>query len=77
MAEESDLEKTEPASPRRLEKAREEGQVARSRELVTFVMLTTGVGGLWMLGEMMGGHFNSACATACSSSAPRPSTRRT
>ncbi|SDO23898.1 flagellar biosynthesis protein FlhB [Polaromonas sp. JS666] len=60
MAEESELEKTEPASPRRLEKAREEGQVARSRELVTFVMLTTGVGGLWMLGEMMGGHFNSA-----------------
>jgi hypothetical protein len=35
MAEESDLEKTEPASPRRLEKAREEGNVARSRELVT------------------------------------------
>lgn len=60
MAEESDLEKTEPASPRRLEKAREEGQVARSRELVTFVMLSTGVGALWALGEMMGGHFNSA-----------------
>ncbi|MDO9112385.1 MAG: flagellar biosynthesis protein FlhB [Polaromonas sp.] len=60
MAEESDLEKTEPASPRRLEKAREEGQVARSRELVTFVMLTTGVGALWTLGEMIGGHFDSA-----------------
>jgi flagellar biosynthetic protein FlhB len=60
MAEESDLEKTEPASPRRLEKAREEGQVARSRELVTFVMLTTGVGALWILGEMIGGHFDSA-----------------
>ena len=60
MSEESDLEKTEPASPRRLEKAREEGQVARSRELVTFVMLSTGVGGLWALGEMMGGHFDSA-----------------
>lgn len=60
MSEESDLEKTEPASPRRLEKAREEGQVARSRELVTFVMLTTGVGGLWMLGGMMGMHFDSA-----------------
>jgi len=60
MAEESDLEKTEPASPRRLEKAREEGQVARSRELVTFVMLTTGVGALWTLGDMMGGHFDSA-----------------
>jgi flagellar biosynthetic protein FlhB len=60
MAEESDLEKTEPASPRRLEKAREEGQVARSRELVTFVMLSTGVGGVWTLGDMMGGHFDSA-----------------
>ena len=60
MAEESDLEKSEPASPARLEKAREEGQVARSRELVTFVMLTTGVGGLWALGEMMGQHFSSA-----------------
>lgn len=60
MAEESDLEKTEPASPQRLEKAREEGQVARSRELVTFVMLSTGVGGLWTMGEMMGGHFDSA-----------------
>lgn len=60
MAEESDLEKAEPASPRRLEKAREEGQVARSRELVTFVMLATGMGGLWVMGEMMGGHFSSA-----------------
>ncbi|WBY00583.1 flagellar biosynthesis protein FlhB [Ramlibacter tataouinensis] len=47
MAEQSDLEKTEPASPRRLEKAREEGDVARSRELVTFVLLATGAAGLW------------------------------
>ena len=60
MAEESDLEKTEPASPGRLEKAREEGQVARSRELVTFVMLVTGLGGLWTMGETIGGHFNDA-----------------
>ena len=48
MAEESDLEKTEPGSPRRLEKAREEGQVVRSRELTTFVLLVTGIGGLWL-----------------------------
>lgn len=47
MAEESDLEKTEPASPRRLEKAREEGQIARSRELNTFLILAVGVGTLW------------------------------
>lgn len=54
MSEESDLEKTEPASPRRLEKAREEGQVVRSRELATFVMLMTGVAGLWTLGSVLG-----------------------
>lgn len=48
MAEDSDLEKTEPASPRRLQKAREQGQVARSRELATFLMLVTGAAGLWI-----------------------------
>ncbi|MER1966509.1 flagellar biosynthesis protein FlhB [Castellaniella sp. GW247-6E4] len=47
MAEDSDLEKTEPASPRRLEKAREEGQVARSRELGTFLAIVAGAAGLW------------------------------
>jgi flagellar biosynthetic protein FlhB len=51
MAEESHLERTEPASPRRLEKAREEGQVARSTELNTLVMLLTGAGGLWLTGD--------------------------
>jgi len=50
MAEESDLEKTEPASPRRLEKAREEGQVVRSRELNTFLLLAAGVAALWVSG---------------------------
>ena len=44
MAEESDLEKTEPASPRRLEKAREDGEVARSRELATFLLLSAAIG---------------------------------
>ncbi|SSW72962.1 flagellar biosynthesis protein FlhB [Achromobacter agilis] len=47
MADDSDLEKTEAASPRRLEKAREEGQIARSRELGTFMMLAAGVGAVW------------------------------
>lgn len=50
MAEESDLDKTEPATPRRLEKAREEGQVARSRELNTFLLLSAGVAAIWFLG---------------------------
>lgn len=53
MAEESDLEKTEAASPRRLEKAREEGQVARSRELSTFLVLAMGVAVLWGGGSFL------------------------
>ncbi|NYT87077.1 flagellar biosynthesis protein FlhB [Pollutimonas harenae] len=53
MAEDSDLEKTEPASPRRLEKAREEGQVARSRELNTFLLLAAGVATLWLSGASL------------------------
>ena len=39
MAEESDLEKTEEASAKRLEKAREEGDVPRSRELAACAVL--------------------------------------
>jgi flagellar biosynthesis protein FlhB len=50
MAEEQDSERTESASPQRLEKAREEGQVARSQELTTFALLIAGAGGLWFLG---------------------------
>jgi len=53
MAEDSDLEKTEPATPRRLDKAREEGQVARSRELATFMILATGMAVLWLGGTLM------------------------
>lgn len=47
MAEESDLEKTEPASARRIEQAREEGQVPQSRELSSFLVLMAGVVLLW------------------------------
>ncbi len=39
MAEESDLEKTEEASAKRLEKAREEGDIPRSRELSACAVL--------------------------------------
>jgi flagellar biosynthetic protein FlhB len=59
MSDDSDLEKTESATPRRLEKAREEGQVVRSRELSTFVMLATGAIGLWSLGPALGGRLDS------------------
>ncbi|WP_126444156.1 flagellar biosynthesis protein FlhB [Sulfuricystis multivorans] len=49
MAEESDLEKTEPPSGRRLDKAREEGQVPQSRELTAFLVMAAGAGALWGL----------------------------
>ena len=55
MAEDSDLEKTESASARRLEQAREEGQVPQSRELATFISLMVGVAALYVLGRW-GGH---------------------
>ena len=48
----SDQEKTEEATPRRKSKAREEGQVPRSRELTTFLLLLGGVGGLWGMGQI-------------------------
>ena len=51
MAEDSDLERTEPASPKRLEQAREEGDVPRSRELSTLTILLAAGGGIWMSGE--------------------------
>lgn len=53
MAEESDLEKTEPASARRLEQAREEGQVPRSRELGAFLILTAAAFAFWLMGSWL------------------------
>ena len=55
MAEESDLEKTEPASARRLEQAREEGNVPQSRELMAFMVLAAGAGTFWVLGGWIAG----------------------
>jgi flagellar biosynthetic protein FlhB len=53
VAEESDLEKTEDPSPRRLEQAREEGQVPQSRELSTFLVTVTGAATLLLMGNWM------------------------
>ncbi len=58
MAEDSDLERTEPASPRRLEQAREEGDVPRSRELSTLTVLLASGGGVWMFGDGLVRHLN-------------------
>jgi len=51
MAEDSDLEKTEQPTQRRLDQSREEGQAARSRELSTFSVVFAGGAGLWLMGS--------------------------
>jgi len=53
MAEDSDLERTEEATPKRIEKAREEGQVARSLELTTFTVLLASAAGILFMGTGM------------------------
>jgi flagellar biosynthetic protein FlhB len=55
MADDSDLEKTEAATGRRIERARDEGQVVRSRELSTFLELITALGALIVMGDYLMG----------------------
>ena len=66
MAEESDLEKTEPASPRRLEQAREEGDIPRSRELATCSLLLASGAAFWFSGGHMIDELNSMLASGLS-----------
>jgi flagellar biosynthetic protein FlhB len=47
-------EKTEEATPRRLEKAKEDGETARSKELATTAVLMAGAGGLLIFGTHLG-----------------------
>jgi flagellar biosynthetic protein FlhB len=63
MAEGSDQEKTEPASPRRLEQAREEGDVPRSRELATCTVLLAAGMGLWITGDNLVREINRMLAS--------------
>ncbi len=57
MAEENDSsqEKSEQPTPRKLEKAREEGQIPRSRDLTTTFVLLAGTLGLYAFGSHIGG----------------------
>lgn len=50
MAEDSDLERTEEPTGKRLDQAREEGQVPHSRELATFLVLLTAAALVWFMG---------------------------
>ena len=51
MADDSDAEKTEPASDKRLREAREQGDVPRSREVATFTVLMASGCCLWFAGD--------------------------
>ncbi|RBA24156.1 flagellar biosynthesis protein FlhB [Herminiimonas fonticola] len=66
MAEESDLEKTEPASPRKLEQAREQGDVPRSRELATCTLLLGASAAFWFTGGHMITEMNGVLASGLS-----------
>ncbi len=63
MAEESDLEKTEQASEKRLEKAREEGDVPRSRELATCTVLLAAGIGFYMTGSQLASAMKTEMST--------------
>ncbi len=66
MAEDSDLERTEPASQQRIDKAREYGDVPRSRELATTTVLLAAGGGLYITGGSLLRQLNSTLSSGLS-----------
>lgn len=60
--EENGQEKTEEATPKRLEKAKDEGQIARSRELGTTLLLMTGGIALLVFGGNLSSRLQGAMA---------------
>ncbi len=66
MADDSGLERTEPASPQRLEKAREEGDVPRSRELSTCAVLLAAGGILYAQGDVFVDSLSKSLVTGVS-----------
>lgn len=59
MAQDSDQQRSHAATPRRLEQAREEGQVARSRELTSALLLLAAAGGCLGGGSLAGAWLNN------------------
>ena len=55
MAENDAQERTEQATPKRLEEARKKGQIPRSRELTTAAVTLVGGAALYMLGGKITG----------------------
>ncbi|QJT83752.1 flagellar type III secretion system protein FlhB [Kosakonia sp. MUSA4] len=63
MASEDNEDKTEAPTAHRLEKAREEGQIPRSKELTSLLVMLVGVCILWFGGEMFGRRLSMALAS--------------
>src|SRR5262245_60987245 len=55
MADDSAQDRTEQATPKRLEEARKRGQIPRSRDLNSAAVMLVGGAALYMLGEGIGG----------------------
>ncbi|AVR98178.1 flagellar biosynthesis protein FlhB [Pseudoduganella armeniaca] len=66
MAEDSEAEKTEAASERRLQQAREEGDVPRSREVGTFTVLMVSGAALYVMGSSMAAKLGTALKSGLS-----------
>jgi len=63
VASEDNEDKTEAPTAHRLEKAREEGQIPRSKELTSLLVMLVGVCILWFGGEMFGRRLSMALAS--------------
>jgi len=63
MAEDSDLERTEPASSRKLQQARSRGNIVRSRELATFAVLLVSGGAIALAGPYLYENLRSIVST--------------
>jgi len=66
MADDSDMERTEPATAKRIERAREQGDVPRSREMGTCVLLLVGGSAVWMFSGPMVTSLNRIMVAALS-----------
>ncbi|SES81814.1 MULTISPECIES: flagellar biosynthesis protein FlhB [Kosakonia] len=63
VASEDNEDKTEAPTAHRLEKAREEGQIPRSKELTSLLVMLVGVCILWFGGEMFGRRLSMALSS--------------
>ncbi|WP_294613669.1 flagellar biosynthesis protein FlhB [uncultured Gilliamella sp.] len=64
MAEDSDADKSERPSPSKIKKAREKGQIPRSRELTSLVILLIGIFLFWFMGANLVTNLTTIIKTA-------------